>query len=339
FLNTANLRDNVISHAENMGYVPRSAKSARAKISFVVPFGNGTTASSVTLKKGVVALSNTNDRTRVFSIVNDITKPISNLKSIFDSVEIFEGNLITQKFTVNTSLTDQRYVLNNENIDTTTITVKVKTSATEDAYTTYNQVDNIIGADSETPIFIIKEIRDENYEIIFGDGLIGKSLTNGNIIEVSYIVTTGEEANGIFNYILNASMQNNLGDRIDSTGIIPTVDQPSIGGSTIESVSSIKKYAGRYLSAQNRVVTSTDYETLIPKIFPKAKSAVAYGGETLNPPQYGKVFVSIKPDNSSFLSLFDKKFIKDELRKYSPLGIDVEIEDLKYLYLELTITA
>ena len=339
FLNTANIRDNLISHAENMGYVPRSARSARAKINFVIPFVNGTNASAVTLKKGIVALSNTETETYVFSILEDITKPISNLKAIFDSVEILQGNLITQKFTVNASSSDQRYVLNNENIDTTTITVKVKNSESEDVYTTYNQVDNIIGADSDTPIFIVKEVQDENYEIIFGDGLIGKSLVNGNIVEVSYIITDGEDANGIFNYILNASIQNDLGDSISSTGIIPTLDQPSIGGSKIEGVNSIKKYAGRYLAAQNRVVTSTDYETLIPKIFPKAKSAVAYGGETLNPPQYGKVFVSIKPDNFSFLSLFDKKFIKDELKKYSPLGIDVEIEDLKYLYLELDITA
>ena len=339
FLNTASIRDNIISHAENMGYVPRSARAARAKINFSVPFTNQNNSSSLTLKKGIVALSNSEDDTYVFSILEDITKPISNLKAIFDSVEILEGNLITQKFTVDPLTTNQRYVLNNENIDTTTITVKVKKSETEDIFTTYNQVDNIIGADSDTPIFIVKEVRDENYEIIFGDGLIGKSLTSGNIVEVSYIVTNGEDGNGIFNYILNASMQNDLGESISSTGIIPILDQPSIGGSTIEGVNSIKKYAGRYLSAQNRVVTSTDYETLIPKIFPKAKSAVAYGGETLSPPQYGKVFISIKPDNFSFLSLFDKNFIKEELKKYSPLGIDIEIEDLKYLYIELDITA
>ena len=339
FLNTASIRDNIISHAENMGYVPRSARAARAKINFSVPFTNQNNSSSLTLKKGIVALSNSEDDTYVFSILEDITKPISNLKAIFDSVEILEGNLITQKFTVDPLTTNQRYVLNNENIDTTTITVKVKKSETEDIFTTYNQVDNIIGADSDTPIFIVKEVRDENYEIIFGDGLIGKSLTSGNIVEVSYIVTNGEDGNGIFNYILNASMQNDLGESISSTGIIPILDQSSIGGATIEGVNSIKKYAGRYLSAQNRVVTSTDYETLIPKIFPKAKSAVAYGGETLSPPQYGKVFISIKPDNFSFLSLFDKNFIKEELKKYSPLGIDIEIEDLKYLYIELDITA
>lgn len=339
FLHSSSIRENVISHAENIGYVPRSSRSARAKISFNLTFNNDNLPSFITLSKGLVATSNIDSTINVFSISEDITVPVSNLKAIFSEIEIFEGNLITQSFTVDTSLKNQRFILNNENIDTTTILVKVKDSAESQIYNKFNLVDNIVGTTSDSNIFIVKEYRDQRYELIFGDGFIGKKLETGNVVEVSYIVCNESEGNGIQNFVFNGRLTNDSGSAVSISGIIPTVDQPSLGGSEIESIDSIKKYASRYLATQNRAVTTADYETLIPKLFSKAESAVAYGGETLNPPQYGKVFVSIKPDNFSFLSLFDKNYIKEELKKYSPVGIDVVIEDLKYLYIELNVNA
>ena len=158
------------------------------------------------------------------------------------------------------------------------------------------------------------------------------------MVEVSYIVCNEDSANGIQNFQFRGSIENNNNTNQPTTGILLNVNQPAIGGSSLEPVSSIKKYASRYLASQNRAVTSSDYEVLIPRIFSKAESVVSYGGETLTPPQYGKVFVSIKPDNSSFLSLFDKQFIK-KIKKYSPVGIDVVIQDLSYLFIELKINA
>ena len=339
FMGSATIRDNVIAHADNIGYLPRSSRSAKSKISFSTTFENSNTASTLTLKKGQVAISNIENANYTFSVLEDITVPIVNLKAAFSEIDIYEGLVVTRKFTVDTSQKNQKFILDNQKIDTSTILVKVKKSASEEIYTTYRSVENIIGLDSTSNIFLVKEYRDETYQLIFGDGVIGKKLENGNIVEVTYIVCNEDSPNGQQNFIINGTLVTNEGTRIASSGIRPTVNQASIGGSKLESIDSIKKYASRYLATQNRAVTSTDYETLIPKIFPKAESAVAYGGETLTPPQYGKVFVSIKPDSSSFLSLFDKNFLKTELKKYSPIGLDIIIDDLEYLYIELDVNA
>ena len=339
FMGSATIRDNVIAHADNIGYLPRSSRSAKSKISFSTTFENSNTASTLTLKKGQVAISNIENANYTFSVLEDITVPIVNLKAAFSEIDIYEGLVVTRKFTVDTSQKNQKFILDNQKIDTSTILVKVKKSASEEIYTTYRSVENSIGLDSTSNIFLVKEYRDETYQLIFGDGVIGKKLENGNIVEVTYIVCNEDSPNGQQNFIINGTLVTNEGTRIASSGIRPTVNQASIGGSKLESIDSIKKYASRYLATQNRAVTSTDYETLIPKIFPKAESAVAYGGETLTPPQYGKVFVSIKPDSSSFLSLFDKNFLKTELKKYSPIGLDIIIDDLEYLYIELDVNA
>ena len=339
FMGSATLRDNVVAHADNIGYLPRSSRSAKSKISFSVTFENDNTAASLTLKKGQVAVSNIDNSNYAFSVLEDITVPINNLKAAFSEIDIYEGLVITRSFLVDTSQKDQKFILDNQKIDTSTINVRVKKSASEEIYTNYRSVENIIGSDSNSNIFLVKEYRDETYQLIFGDGVIGKKLENGNIVEVTYIVCNEDGPNGQQNFIINGSLITDEGERIASSGILPVVNQPSIGGSKLESVDSIKKYASRYLATQNRAVTSADYETLIPKIFPKAESAVAYGGETLTPPQYGKVFVSVKPDSSSFLSLFDKNFLKEELKKYSPIGLDIVIDDLEYLYIELDVNA
>ena len=339
FMGSATLRDNVVAHADNIGYLPRSSRSAKSKISFSVTFENDNTAASLTLKKGQVAVSNIDNSNYTFSVLEDITVPINNLKAAFSGIDIYEGLVITRSFSVDTSQKDQKFILDNQKIDTSTIRVRVKKSASEEIYTNYRSVENIIGSDSNSNIFLVKEYRDETYQLIFGDGVIGKKLENGNIVEVTYIVCNEDGPNGQQNFVINGNLITDEGERIASSGILPVVNQPSIGGSKLESVDSIKKYASRYLATQNRAVTSADYETLIPKIFPKAESAVAYGGETLTPPQYGKVFVSIKPDSSSFLSLFDKNFLKEELKKYSPIGLDIVIDDLEYLYIELDVNA
>ena len=339
FMGSATIRDNVIAHADNIGYLPRSSRSSKSNISFTVTFPNENSASTLTLKKGSVAVSNIENSNFNFSVIEDITVPIKNLKANFAEIDIYEGVCIDRKFTVDSSRKDQKFILDNQKIDTTTIRVRVKKSASESIYTTYNPVENIIGSDSTSNIFLIKEYRDETYQLIFGDGIIGKKLENGNIVEVSYIVCNEDSPNGEQNFSFIGSLILDTQDIVSGTGIIPVVNQPCIGGSKLESIDSIKKYSSRYLATQNRAVTSSDYESLIPVIFPKVESAVAYGGETLNPPQYGKVFISVKPDNSSVLSLFDKNFLRQELKKYSPIGLDIVIDDLEFLLIELNINA
>ena len=252
FMNTATIRDNVIAHADNIGYLPRSSRSAKSKISFSLTFDNSNTASSLTLKKGQVAVSNIENANYTFSVLEDITVPINNLKAAFSEIDIYEGLVINQSFTVNTSQRDQKFILDNQRIDTSTIRVRVKKSASEEIYTNYRSVENIIGSDSISNIFLVKEYKDETYQLIFGDGVIGKKLEDGNIIEVTYIVCNEDGPNGQQNFVINGNLITDEGTRIASSGILPIVNQPSIGGSKLESIDSIKKYASRYLATQNR---------------------------------------------------------------------------------------
>lgn len=339
FLDTSSLRENVVSLVQNIGYTPRSARSARARISFTVSLPANTTVSSVKLEKGLVCVGNLDDTRYTFSTIEDISTPVRNSVAIFDDVYIFEGNQIQKTFTVNSALTDQKFILPNASIDTTSIKVRVKESSSSSIYEEYNLVESIIGLNSDDKIYLIKEYSDEQYELIFGDGIIGKKLSNGNVIEVDYIVCNSENGNNISNFSLVGNILDNSNNRISLTSIVPTTIEKSSGGSKIENIKSIKKYATKYYESQNRAVTSKDFESLVPRIFSKANSVVAFGGETLNPPQYGKVFLSVKPDNATFLSLYDKEFLRTELRKYATVGLDVEILDLKYLYVELDINA
>ena len=198
---------------------------------------------------------------------------------------------------------------------------------------------NLFNVDSESKVFFIQEIEDQRYELIFGDGIFGKKLDNLNYIEVSYNITNGESANGVSSFNFNGRILDN-NNRVVTTGIsLITTNSPSQNGREIESVESIKKYAPRKYSSQNRAVTATDYETIIPTIYPEAESISVFGGEDLNPPKYGRVFISIKPINGPFVSNQVKDNIKSSLRRYSVAGIVPEIIDLKYLYIETDTTA
>jgi hypothetical protein len=199
---------------------------------------------------------------------------------------------------------------------------------------TYNLSNTIFGVDENSLVFFIQEIEDERYEIIFGDGIFGKALQEPNYIEVSYVVTDGEEANGISSLTYNGRLVDQDG-RVATGGVsLLTLDQPSFGGKSIESIDSIKKYATQIYASKYRAVTAADYEALIPTVYAETESVSAFGGEELNPPQFGKVFISIKPYNGVYLSNTRKDIIKRDLKQYSVAGIIPEIIDLKYLYIE-----
>lgn len=341
FIDSATLRDNIVSLAKNIGYVPRSRTASISNISFFVDVSSlSTNPTQLTLQKGIVCTSSVfGGQSYSFNIQENITVPVVNSIATFDNIEVREGTYITQTFTVNSQNTNQRFILNNSNIDTNTIRVLVRETQQSTSSVKYNFTKDIIDVDSSSKIFFVQEIEDERYELIFGDDTFGKKLDNLNYIEVSYLITNGPDANGISSFTFNGRILDNNGSLVTSDISLVTTDIISNSGKDIESVNSIKKYAPRIYSSQNRAVTASDYESIVAQIYPDAEAISVFGGEELSPPRYGKVFISIKPFNGKFVSNPIKDNIKSRLRKYSVAGIVPEIVDIKYLYVEYDATA
>jgi hypothetical protein len=338
FLDSAVLRQNVVSLARNIGYVPQSKKAARAVVSMLasVPTsGITSTTPTLTMKAGVVATGAANDLNYSFCIPQDITVPVSDNLGYFENINVYEGSFVKTTFTVDNSQPDQKFILPNSGVDLSSLIVKVRPTEGDEISEEYTKVDNIVGVTTTSKKYLVQEISGEKYEIIFGDGIIGRKLDNNNFIEATYIVTNGKEANGVTNLSFNGVILDSNNTFVpQSTLVVNTVESAS-DGADIESIASIKNYAPRLYSSQYRAVSANDYEAIIPMIYPNAASVSAYGGEELNPPQYGKVFIVIKPKSGSTISLYSKKEILNNLKKYSIAGIVPEIIDLKYLYVEL----
>ena len=342
FIDSATLRENVVSLARNIGYVPRSRKSAAATVSFFVDTSSITpTPSSLTLRKGPVASTSGSfgNQSYVFCILEDITVPVFNGIATFDDLKIYQGTRLTSSFTVSTRNLNQKFILPNSGIDTDLISVTVRNNEQSTSSTKYTRQDDIFEINQDSKIFFLQEIEDERYELIFGDGIFGKKLEDGNFIEVGYITSNGDSANGIsqFTFAGRITYNRNSTEYTVTSGIsLLTTGLIAGGGENIESVESIKRYAPRIYASQNRALTASDYETLIPaKIYPETESISVFGGEDLVPPQYGKVFITIKPRTGDFLPNLIKENIKRDLKKYSVAGIVPEILDLKYLYVEI----
>ena len=338
FIDSATLRENVVSLARNIGYVPRSKRSARAKISFFVDTSNFTNVpTQLTLKGGLVCTTRSfGDESYSFIIPSDITVPVTDNIAEFNDIEVYEGTRITENFTVNSFDLNQRYILSNAGIDTRTLSVSVRPSELSTVSRKYNLADSLFDVTPQSTVFFIQEVEDERYELIFGDGVFGVPLEEPNYITVSYTVSNGANANNLSSFVFSGTIVDQS-ERVITSGIslITTVEASTLG-SEIETVESIKKYATRIYASRNRAVTAADYEALIPTIYPETESVSVYGGEELTPPQFGKVFISIKPYNDRYLSNLIKDNIKRELRQYAVAGIIPEIIDLKYLYVEAT---
>ncbi len=327
FLDSATLRENVVSLARNVGYVPRSKSAAQANISFNVNTASAT--GQLILKAGLVCVGAVDNTSYTFSIPEDITTNIVSNVASFNNINIYQGAYLTKTFTVDASY-NQRFILENSDIDTSTLVVKVGTR-------TYNMVDNIITVNKDSEIYLLQEVPDEKYELLFGDGIIGKKLSNGDIITVSYITTNGANGNGpaLFSY---AGTTTNSEDTIinPNNSVNVTTNSKASGGGDIEPIESIKYFAPRTYSAQNRAVTARDYEAIIQKVYPNTESVSVTGGEELDPPQFGKVVISIKPKNGYALSDFKKTELLNDLKQYAVSGINQEIVDLKLLYVEIS---
>jgi hypothetical protein len=332
FLDSATLRENVVSLARNIGYVPRSRTAAKAQVSFNV----STTANTptLTLQAGLVCVGSVDNTSYTFSIPDDISANVVGGVASFSNIEIYQGTFLTKQFTVDGSL-DQRFILNNSFIDTSTISVYVKGINDSGLGVEYSSVDNILEVNSSSRIYLLQEVQDEKYELLFGDGLIGQKLENNAVITVNYIVTDGEEGNGASSFSFAGSIRNASNATIDIGSVSVITNQPSQNGSEIESIDSVKYFAPRIYSSQYRAVTSRDYEAIIKKIYPDTESVAVIGGEELDPPEFGSVSISIKPKNGTFVSDFNKQQIINKLKQYSISGINQKIIDLKILYVEI----
>ncbi len=342
FIDSATLRENVVALARNIGYIPKSRKAARATVSFFIDTTNITPIpSSITLKKGPIASTSGSfgSQSFVYSILEDITVPIFDGIASFNDISIYEGTLLTSNFVYNTRNVNQRFILPNTGIDTELISVNVKPNEQSTSQVTYIIQDSLFTVKPDSKVYYLQEIENERYELLFGDNKFGKALEEGNYITANYIVSNGDSANGVnqFTFAGRLTYTRNSVEYTVTSGIsLLTTGLISSGGEQIESVESVKKFAPRIYASQNRALTADDYESLIPsKIYPETESISVFGGEELIPPQYGKVFISIKPRFGDFLPNLVKENIKLRLKKYAVAGIIPEILDLKYIYLEI----
>ena len=344
FLDSATIRENVVSLARNIGYVPRSKTAATATIKIDdIDLGatNDSTPRFITLRSGLVCVGNQDNTTYRFSIPDNISSSRvidvggTSFAQFDDDVTIYEGTFLRRVYKVDTSQ-DQRYIIDSPNIDSSTLRVYVAGSLDSNIGQKWSKIDNILNIDKNSEIYLSQEIQDEKYEILFGDGLFGRKLETGQTITATYIVTDGETGNGPSNFSFQGTFSRDDGSFFtpSDTVTISTVSNAS-NGAEVENVSSIKYFAPRLYSAQYRAVTPRDYEAIITDIFPKTESVAVVGGEELDPPQFGKVQISIKPKNGTFVSDFDKTQIKNNLKRYAVAGINNEIVDLKILYVEL----
>ena len=348
FLDSATIRENVVSLARNIGYVPSSKTAAVATVKLgdveisdnladpQIPF--------ITLRAGLVCVGNANNSTYRFSIPEDITS--TRMVTIngkryaqFDSnISVHEGTLLSRIFLVDTSI-DQRFILDSPNIDSSTIRAYVKGINDSGLGRKYSAVDNILNIDNKSEIYLMQEVQDEKYELMFGDGLFGRKLENNQTITTRYIVTDGETGNGASEFSFQGTFSNQVGALIQpNDNVTITTVQSASNGAEVEDLSSIKYFAPRIYSAQYRAVTPRDYEAIIQTIYPKTESVAVVGGEELDPPQFGRVQISIKPKNGTYVSDFDKQQIKNKLKSYAIAGINSQIVDLKILYVEIDST-
>ncbi len=344
FLDSATLRENVVSLARNIGYLPRSRRAAKTTVSFTVPFTGE--SGTLTLKAGLLCVGAYDNTSYMFSIPADVTTtaPLVNSSgdtngprtATFTDVEVFQGTYLTKQFVVDGSL-DQRFILNNPHIDTATLKVRIKGPSESGIGREYTAVSNILNIDSNSEIYLLQEVQDEKYEVLFGDGIFGKKLENDTVVTCSYIVTDGPDGNGPSEFDLSGNLRSSLDNPVIPTSTVTvTASRNAQGGAEVESLESVKYYAPRLYSSQYRAVTARDYEAIISTIYPDTESVSVVGGEELDPPEFGNVIISIKPKNGSFVSEFNKQLILSKLKQYSLAGINQRIVDLKVLFVEVS---
>ena len=335
FIDSATLRDNVVAIAKQLGYRPKSATSPTAYVSFTANYSTPTSDTELILKAGTGFISSYDNNIYSYIVTDDVTGQVINDVATFTNIAIKEGTQLTNTFVVNTALKSQRFILDNENIDTNTIRVKVYPGGG-----TFNEpyliADNILGVDGTSKVFFLDEIEDERYEILMGDGVLGKKLDNNSRVEVSYLTTSGPESNGVKTFVFSGVLENPNGVSPNSFTTSVTSSTPSAGGEEIESTQKIKYTAPKAYGTQDRAVTANDYEAIVRKVYPATSDIIIFGGEDQDPPQYGKVFISLKPTDASYLTSLTKSQIVADLKKYVVASIEPQLVDPSILFVEMS---
>ncbi len=337
YLDSATLRDNVVSLAKQLGYTPKSITAPKASVDMALTF-TGTSPSTVTIKAGSGFVTNFDGSLYRFVLRDDNKVEVANNVATFSGIPIYEGSYISTATTIDTSIKDQRFYLDNAGIDTTTVKVRVYKAINSTIFDDYTAANNILDIGAADKVFFLSEKEDERYELFFGDGVLGKKLEDGNVVEISYIVTNGDATNGAKTFTFNGVMQdeNNANVALPYTVTSLTTVSNASGGAPIETIDKIKFNAPKYYGSQNRAVTGNDYKAIVRNLYPAVSDIIVFGGEDQVPPAYGKVFLSVKPTEAAALSSFTKNELTSELKKYTVASIRPEFVDPSILFLELT---
>ena len=338
FLDSATLRDNVVSIAKQLGYTPKSITAASAVIDFTVSIPNNP-PEFIVLQKGTGFITNYDDSTYQFVVREDTRAEVANGIANFSSIDLTEGTLVTTRTVVDSTLKSQKFQIDNPSADLNTLEVHVFQSSGSTISDVYKRVDNILDPSitKDAKVFFVNEINDERYEVIFGDGSLGRKLDDGEVVEINYVKTSGKAVNGARTFQFAGVFQDNVSvvSVPYTVSNIVTVSKAA-GGADIESVEKIKYLAPKYFSSQNRAVTGSDYEVIARNVYPAISDIIVFGGEDQVPPAYGKVFLAIKPADASFLSQFTKRQIEADLKQYSVGSVRPVLVDPSILYVELT---
>ena len=334
FIDSATLRDNVVALAKQLGYRPKSATSPTAYISFTVTYTNATTDTELILKKGTGFTATYDNNIYNYVVLDDVKAQVANGVATFTDVAVNEGTQLTNTFVVNSASKSQRFILDNQNIDTNTIRVKVYPTGGS-FNEPYLVADNILGVDGTSKVFFLDEIEDERYEILMGDGVLGKKLENNARIEVSYLITSGPESNGVRTFVFSGVLENPNNVSPNSFSVTINSSVAAAGGEEIESTQKIKYTAPKAYGTQERAVTADDYEAIVRKVYPATSDIIIFGGEDQEPPQYGKVFIVLKPTDASYLTSLTKNKIVADLKKYVVASVEPQIVDPSILYVEM----
>ena len=323
FMDTAQLRSSVASLAKLVGYTPNSARAPIADLKLVINDGTGAT---ITIPAGTKFSSAIDGLTYTFvSIADKTVQPVDGVYTC-QSLEVYEGTYVSYNYTFDSSDIDQRFLIPSDRADSTTIKVAVQNSASDTTSNTYTKATSITELDGTSKVFFLQEAEDGQFEIYFGDGVIGKALDDGNIITISYVVTNKTEANGATTFSLSGSISG-------FNDVTLTVNSSAQGGGEPEALQSIKTNASSFYSAQDRAVTTEDYKTKVKQLYANTQSVSAWGGEDAETPFYGRVYISILPTSGSNLTDSTKDRIVKDLKKYSvasvtPVIIDPETTDI-----------
>ena len=327
YLDSADLRSSVVSLAKQVGYTPTSCTSSTATLNVLV---NDASGASLTMSRGT-KFSTTVDG-QSYSFVNNADVSITPVSGVyqFDNLTVYEGSYLNYKYTANTSDIDQRFIIPNDSVDTTTLTVKVQESSSDATTNTYTLATGITGLDSTSKVYFLQEVEGGRFEVYFGDGVTGKAIEDGNIVILDYINGNRDAPNGATTFSLSGTIGG------FSSATITTVSNAS-GGTGLESITSIKYNAPRDYSAQDRAVTTEDYKTLVKSLYANAQAVQVYGGEDAATPDYGKVYISIKAKSGSNLTTATKESLVQSLKSYAVASVTPVIIDPETTFITLVV--